>query len=204
MDIRQIIERLIAHERDVPLYSRFARAVEISLIIFETETANVESKAVSSCTQVPLGEQHVACSDAMRPSFFVNLEVDTFDPLPTDHYPPGDVQTNSRDPVNDAFEQMCSMNWDVEAGDKESMGLRLALGDFYISNVVPHEGYGDVLRICTVRPNTNIDGYGSGDGLSATFLNEPSKRKQTRLTELCLPCLWSRILTVQEQTSMHG
>ena len=82
---------------------------------------NERTKIVRSWTQVRLGEQHVACSDAMRPSFLVNLEVDTFGPLPTDHYRPGDVQTkSSHDPVN-AFEQMCSMNCEVEAGASESM-----------------------------------------------------------------------------------
>ena len=30
----------------------------------------------------------------------------------------------------------------------------------------------DVLRVCTVRPNINVDGYESSDGLSATFLNQ--------------------------------
>ena len=65
---------------------------------------NERTKTVRSWTQVRLGEQHVACSDAMRPSFLVNLEVDTLGPLPTDHYRPGDVQTkSSHDPVN-AFE----------------------------------------------------------------------------------------------------
>ena len=30
----------------------------------------------------------------------------------------------------------------------------------------------DVLRVCTVRPNINVDGCESSDGLSATFLNQ--------------------------------